>query len=260
MMCDVLARQPMPEPLWSTVEVDGDQVPVFIGKTYAYCVAGWRVAYAEVDTNFWRLGAIAVRLERSFGGRPESQYDELGCNPPVRLATAIQKFCEDVRIDRQTFQRFNRTYRVFLGTRTTGITRFLNELPFKHFEVAARLTDSAEQAIDVIAIAYEAGWSANELERRLTCGRPKVERGPKRKKRPKRLRTNPLPTFLSELMLVVERWEPVVQKHEVLRHLLILHEQLERNWGLVDADLPECLRRLAADYSDPISIADAEVM
>src|SRR5262245_53246061 len=88
--------------IWHVVDIDGVDVPVFLGRTYDAHVVAWRDVTAEVQKNFWRLGAIGVRLERATGGRPGARNS--------KTETAIQKFCKDVGIGRQTFQRYSRTY------------------------------------------------------------------------------------------------------------------------------------------------------
>jgi hypothetical protein len=142
--------------LW---EVPGERpeiaLPVFSG-TYDEHVNAWLKAYASAQRHQWELAAIAVSLERSVGGSPRHQA--------ARQQTLIQRFCGDVRIDRQTFQRLARTYRVFAETCTTGGTRYLDQLSFKHFEVAARLAKDPSAAVTE---AYEKDWSANELGRQL---------------------------------------------------------------------------------------------
>ena len=82
-------------------------LPVFYGVTYDEHVTAWREADAERQHPWWTLAAIADSLSRSFGGRPRHKV-------APRL-TVIQRFCRDVRIDRQTFQRLCRTYRTFAG-------------------------------------------------------------------------------------------------------------------------------------------------
>ena len=137
-------------------------LPTFPGGTYAAHVEAWRLAHATREDQHWRLAAIAAFLARSVGGSPRHQA--------ARQLTVIQRFCRDVRIDRQTFHRLTHTYRTFAKTRTTGGTGFIPELSFKHYEVASR---RAKDPVAAVREVYARGWSANELQRQLFGGAEK---------------------------------------------------------------------------------------
>jgi hypothetical protein len=134
-------------------------VPTFEGE-FQDAVTAWLAEDRKISSCKLRLGAIAASLERSRGGRRSDSSD---WSP-----TSIQVFCRTVKIDRQTFQRLSHTYRVFTERVPIGGTCFqhADKLPFKHYEVAARLAENDPQA--AIQAAVDNNWSAKRLEQELT--------------------------------------------------------------------------------------------
>jgi len=257
-MREILALQPMPA-AWRPAEVGGDSFPVFLGKTYAEAVTAFREANAAKQKNYWTLAAIAFRIERAVGGRPKHQDDERDTR---KADTAIQRFCKDVGISRNTFQRLTRTYGVFFETRTKLGTSFRHVLSFGHHEIAGRLTDSAEEAINAVAFAHSVKWSATMLERMLvlTADRPKpndlnrwLANG-----NPGRRMKKFLETFFRRLERTIDLW-PADMRRRAPYLLWLLAEHVKGTLPPADDDLPACLRELVvADDSDPIGRRDME--
>jgi hypothetical protein len=152
-------------------------LPVLVGcHSLPEHVQVWNEVAGEQEERFWKLGAIAYSLKRSAGGRPGPS--------PVSLTT-IQKFCKWVNIDRQSFQRYSKTYRVFAthmnlyqigtssGDETAASPSIFKDpdLKFTHFEVAARLCHRGKEAVAAVEEARTKRWTAKLLERELTLRR-----------------------------------------------------------------------------------------
>jgi len=259
--------------IWSSIAIDDVEFPVFHGTTRTQHVDAWRAVDRALQKKFWMFGAIAFSLVRKPGVRSDKYDEEV-------YQTEIQKFIKSVGIGRNTFQRVQRTYRVFAGPCTSAGTRYLNLLSFTHHEVAARLTDSTEDAVAAVAKAYQLRWSANRLQQSLASARPKPK----------------LPVNFHKVLKVFAHLEmfinalPADTKRHVPGKLRLLCRNVE--WSLLpvlerdrhppsirdvigpdplecvrdlvvadDDDLPECLREfVTADFSDPIGLHDMEAV
>ena len=137
---------------------DRGPLPYFRGGDFDHHVNEWRRVDRDAQHHTWRLAAIAASLERSSGGRPRGEKE--------RTRTAIQRFCEAVKIDRQTFHRLSSTYKkIAEWASISDVTSFEPDMSFKHYEVAARL--AGVDALDAVAQAREKRWSANTLQQVL---------------------------------------------------------------------------------------------
>jgi hypothetical protein len=151
--------------------MDDGPLPRFEGHSFEHYVTEWRLVDREAQDRTWRLAAIAASLERSSGGRLRAERK--------RTQTAIQKFCEAVKVDRQTFHRLSRTYSTISSLAgEAGVSGLALDLSFKHYEVAVRL--AGDEALDAIARARQHRWSANALQRVLDQQRDKPQKQQRR--------------------------------------------------------------------------------
>jgi hypothetical protein len=258
MMRAVLAR---PMPVRTTADVDVDPLPICTSKTLEECITAFRAASAAKQKQYWLLAAIAFRVERGVGGRPRRQGDERDTR---RAETAIQRFCKEVGISRNTFQRLTRTYAVFFGeTRTSRGTSFISLPSFTHHEIAARLTNSPAEAVNAVAFAYGQSWSANMLETmlKLTSDRPKPDPMDRwlATSNPGRRMTRFLEAFFRRLARTIDPW-PAEMRMRVPYLLWQLAEHVKRTLPPPEDDAPAWVRDLTSDCSDPIGSRDAEAV
>jgi hypothetical protein len=259
-MREILSVWPMPA-AWRAAEVDVNPLPVFDGKSLDECITAFREANAARQKNKWVLGGAASRVTRGVGGRPKRQDDDRN---PRKADTQIQRFCKKVGISRNTFQRLTLTYTVFAETRSELGTSFRHVLSFGHHEIAARLTDSPEEAVNADAWAYRAKWTASMLEEMLTLTSFRPKPHPMNRwfanRNPTKAMKKFLEHFFRKLEQTIDLW-PVSMRRQVPNLLWQLAKHVESTLPQADADLPPVLRDLVIpDLSDPISAADAEVM
>jgi hypothetical protein len=187
-------------------------LPFFRGRSFEEHVNEWRLVDREAQNRKWKLAAIAASLERSSGGRPKGYRK--------RTQTAIQRFCEAVKIDRQTFHRFSSTYKKISDLASiTDVTSFEPDMSFKHYVVAARL--AGVDALEAVAQARENRWPANTLQRFLEGQRDKRQK-PRRRVSLRQAR--------ERIVKMMEGWSEDDRRQAVLM-LRGLADDIEREVG-----------------------------
>ena len=210
---------------------DRGPLPYFRGRSFDEHVNEWRLVDREAQDRTWKLAAIAASLERSSGGRPRGERK--------RTQTAIQRFCEVVKIDRQTFHRLSSTYKKISDLASiTDVTTFEPDMSFKHYEFAARL--AGVDALDAIAQARKNGWSANALQRFLEG---------QQEKRHKPRRRVSLTRASQRIRRMIEAWSEDDQQQAVLM-LRNLADDFEKKVGPPPPPPPSVLDFIARQLGE----------
>lgn len=119
-----------------------DELWEFRGSTFEEHVDCWQEIDGQVQSDKWKLGAVAASLE--------VKYDE----------KTIDRFAHETRRSPRRIREYAQTYRVFQNGARAPI------LSFSHHVKAA----SAEDPILAIQKAEDGEWSVHELERWIRTG------------------------------------------------------------------------------------------
>lgn len=189
-------------------------LPYFRGRDFEEHVGEWKLVDRDVQHHTWRLAAIAASLERSSGGRPRGFQK--------RRRTEIQRFCDAVKVDRQTFHRLSHTYRAIVPLiDEAGAAAFAPDLPFKYYEVVTRRGLACDDPLLAIAEAREKRWSANKLEREL-----ERELEARREPTRKRARRAPVMKAFTRVRKMIEGW-PEGDQQDAVKMLRDLAAEIE---------------------------------
>jgi len=134
---------PPPSKNWFTRARDG--ALVFHGETFDDHVAAWGDAQNTIDGGLWGQAMVAASLETKY------------------RAHGVEEFAKKVGRSAGWIWDMARAYRVF------QFSSQLENVSFTHHVEAAK-ADSAEEAVEALAKAFEKGWTTKQLQGYVETG------------------------------------------------------------------------------------------